>query len=72
MADNNIELFNRAAHTLKSSSASLGAMRLSSQSKELEQQSLEVGLTTLKNKVESAILEFDTVKSVLLSKRPVA
>jgi CheY-like chemotaxis protein len=71
ITDNDIEVFNRAAHTIKSSSASLGAMRLSSQSKELELQSLEIPLATLKNKMESAVLEFDTVKSVLLSKRPV-
>ena len=58
ITDNDIEVFNRAAHTLKSSSASLGA--------------IEIPLATLKNKMESAVLEFDTVKSVLLSKRPVS
>jgi PAS domain S-box-containing protein len=71
MAENDFKVFNRTAHTLKSSSASLGAMRLASQSKELEQQSLEGDLASLKNKIEIAALEFDAVKTVLLLKRPV-
>jgi CheY-like chemotaxis protein len=70
IVDNDSEVFNRTAHTLKSSSASLGAMRLSSLSKELELQSLDVSLDTLKNKVQSLVMEFDQVKTTLLSKRP--
>ncbi|MDR3575906.1 MAG: response regulator [Anaerolineaceae bacterium] len=70
LAANDVEVFNRTAHTLKSSSASLGAMRLSRLSKELETQSLDVPLDTLKDPVDTVTVEFEEVKAVLLSKRP--
>lgn len=55
----------KAAHTLKSSSATLGAMTLSQLSKELETMSTDGNRSEISSKVEQIVAEFTRVKVAL-------
>ena len=59
------ELFVRAAHTLKSSSANVGAMALSKLGAELEMLGQNGGLKNVQKKVENAIKEYERAKKSL-------
>jgi HPt (histidine-containing phosphotransfer) domain-containing protein len=63
------ETFRRAAHSLKSNSASLGAMALSAQAKELEMMGKAANLEGAAAKVAAADVEYARVKVALETKR---
>ncbi len=58
----NLELFHRAAHTLKSSSASLGAMRLSTVCKDLEEASRDGKINVSAEQIQILLAEHERVK----------
>ena len=60
-----VEEFTRAAHTLKSSSANLGAMTLSEMNKKLEFKGKEGKLEGVNGEVEEVKIEFARVKEAL-------
>ncbi|OQX96643.1 hypothetical protein B6I21_00440 [candidate division KSB1 bacterium 4572_119] len=59
------ELFTRSAHTLKSSSANLGALILSEMNKELEMLGKNGGMTKAPEKMKEVEKEFQKVKKAL-------
>lgn len=59
----------KAAHTLKSSSATLGAITLSQLSKELETMSADENTSEISSKVKQIVAEFARVKAALQAKR---
>ena len=65
LSAHNPEAFRRAAHSLKSNSASFGAMHLSAQAKELEMLGKAGNLAEVGNRLASLAAEFDRVKEVL-------
>ncbi len=65
IASNKIETFTRAAHTLKSSSANLGALHLAALSKELEGLGKSHNLRRLAPKIAALELEFRRVNFAL-------
>jgi PAS domain S-box-containing protein len=69
LADGNVEEFRRAAHSLKSNSANLGAMRLSALAKELEMMAKAGALDGAADTVAGAESEYAQVKVALEQKR---
>jgi CheY-like chemotaxis protein len=69
LADGNVEEFRRAAHSLKSNSANLGAMRLSALAKELEMMAKAGALDGAADTVARAESEYAQVKVALEQKR---
>lgn len=69
LAENNIDEFRRAAHSLKSTSANLGALRLSSLARELEQMGLVGQLDGAAGKIARAQREYAMVQAELEKKR---
>ena len=65
LAAHDPEVFRRAAHSLKSNSASFGALRLSAQAKELEMLGKAGNLAAVGDRLASLAAEFDRVKEVL-------
>ncbi len=65
LKEKKIEEFVRAAHTLKSSSANLGAMELSEMSKNLEYKGKNGKIDGLNSEVEEIKAEFSKVKAIL-------
>lgn len=65
LAEKNAEAFRRAAHSLKSNSASFGAMQLSAQSKELEMIGKAGNFAEVGSKLTVIAAEFDRVKEAL-------
>jgi PAS domain S-box-containing protein len=65
LAVNDAELFRRAAHSLKSNSAQLGARRLSGMAKELEIIGKEGRLAQVSEQVALAAAEYETVRQAL-------
>jgi HPt (histidine-containing phosphotransfer) domain-containing protein len=59
------EVFRRAAHSLKSNSASFGALHLSMQAKELEMLGKSGQLAEVGDRLTALITEFDRVQVVL-------
>ena len=59
------ELFTRSAHTLKSSSANVGAMNLSEMSKELEMSGNNGNMKKAPEKVKKVEKEYASVKEAL-------
>lgn len=57
-----LEVFHRSAHTLKSSSASLGAMRLSAVCKQLEEASRNGKINVLPEQLQILVAEHERVK----------
>lgn len=68
LQNNDAASFRRAAHSLKSSSASLGAMRLSEVSKELEMIGKSGDLNQVDGKIEDLIIIFEQVERELKAK----
>ena len=62
---NDNELFVRSAHTLKSSSANVGAMALSKMGEDLEMLGQNGGLKNIQNKVKQVIKEYEKAKKLL-------
>jgi len=69
LADGNAEEFRRAAHSLKSNSASLGAMTLSALAKELEMMGRAGVLDGAADKLARVEAEYEQVKVALEKKR---
>ena len=69
LAAGDAETFRRAAHSLKSNSASLGALGLSAQAKELETMGKAGTLEEAPAKVAAAGFEYTRVKAALEAKR---
>lgn len=65
LASKNAEVFRRAAHSLKSNSASFGALHLSAQAKELEMLGKAGTLEGVGDKLTALTAEFDRVKDAL-------
>jgi HPt (histidine-containing phosphotransfer) domain-containing protein len=65
LTTNDAEAFRRAAHSLKSNSASFGAMRLSVQSKEMEMLGKSGNLSGVGDRLTEMAAEFERVKVVL-------
>jgi PAS domain S-box-containing protein len=65
LAAGDAETFRRAAHSLKSNSASLGALTLSAQAKELEMMGKEASLEGAAAKIAAADVEYAKVKAAL-------
>jgi PAS domain S-box-containing protein len=65
LAGGDAETFRRAAHSLKSNSASLGALTLSAQAKELEMMGKEASLEGAAAKIAAADVEYAKVKAAL-------
>jgi len=65
LADGNPTEFTRAAHSLKSSSASLGALGLSALAKDLELMGKESRLTGAASTLEQLVALFDQVQIAL-------
>ncbi len=65
LAANQIDDFRRAAHSLKSTSASMGAMNLSAQSKELEMMAKAGSLDGAAEKITRVDEEYGRVKAEL-------
>ena len=63
LAGGNAEVFRRAAHSIKSSSASFGAIHFSAQARELEMLGKEEKLAGAGEKVESLLLDYPRVAS---------
>jgi HPt (histidine-containing phosphotransfer) domain-containing protein len=68
LATGNAEEFRRAAHSLKSNCASLGAMTLSAQAKELEMMGKAGTLGGAAAKIAAADVEYARVKAALEQK----
>jgi len=69
LADGSVEEFRRAAHSLKSNSANLGAMKLSALAKELEMMGKAGVLDGAADKIARAESEYVQVKDALEQKR---
>jgi CheY-like chemotaxis protein len=69
LTDGKVEEFRRAAHSLKSNSANLGAMRLSGLAKELEMMGKAGVLDGAADKIARAESEYAQVKDALEQKR---
>jgi len=65
LAGGDAETFRRAAHSLKSNSASLGALTLSAQAKELEMMGKATNLEGAAAKIAAADVEYAKVKAAL-------
>lgn len=65
LTTNDTEAFQRAAHSLKSNSASFGAMRLSAYSKEMEMLGKVGNLAGVADRLAEMAAEFERVKVVL-------
>ena len=65
LTTNDAEAFRRAAHSLKSNSASFGAMRLSGQAKEMEMLGKVGNLAGVSDRLTEMAAEFDRVQVVL-------
>jgi HPt (histidine-containing phosphotransfer) domain-containing protein len=65
LVEGNAEVFRRSAHSIKSSSASFGAVQLSALAKELEMLGKEGKLDGAGEKVESLALDYQRVASAL-------
>ena len=65
LKENQVENFTRAAHTLKSSSANLGAMALSEMCKELEMMGKSGNMSRASEKAAIVAQEFEKVKKAL-------
>ncbi|HZY43885.1 MAG TPA: Hpt domain-containing protein [Anaerolineae bacterium] len=65
LAEKNAEVFRRAAHSLKSNSASFGALHLSTQAKELELLGKAGDLAQVGDKLTALTTEFDRVQVAL-------
>jgi signal transduction histidine kinase/DNA-binding response OmpR family regulator len=63
--DNNSEMLSRAAHTLKSASANVGALELSRWCKELEMASKATGCEGVEPRLQAAEMEYQRVKLAL-------
>jgi len=70
LSSGDAETFRRAAHSLKSNSASLGALALSALAKELEMMGKANTLDGAAAKVAAASVEFGRVKVALAARRP--
>ncbi len=68
LAVNDCDVFRRAAHSLKSTSANFGAMTLSGQAKELEMMAKQGTLAGAAEKIARLVQEYDRVK-IELAKR---
>ena len=64
-ADGDVDRFRRAAHSLKSSAATFGAMKLSGLAKELEEMARESGLDEAEAKLEPISGSFGEVEQAL-------
>ncbi len=69
LADGNVEEFRRAAHSLKSNSANLGAMTLSALAKELEMMGKAGVLDGAADKIARVETEYAQAKDALEQKR---
>jgi HPt (histidine-containing phosphotransfer) domain-containing protein len=65
LTTHDVNLFRRAAHSLKSNSAEFGAVKLSEMAKELEIMGKEGRLTEASEKVARALAEYEIVKEAL-------
>jgi HPt (histidine-containing phosphotransfer) domain-containing protein len=65
LVSKNAEVFRRAAHSLKSNSASFGAMHLSTQAKELEMIGKAGNFDEVGGKLAALTTEFDRVQAAL-------
>ena len=65
LADGNVEEFRRAAHSLKSNSANLGAMTLSGLAKELEMMGKAGALDGAAEKIPAVEAEYARVRAAL-------
>lgn len=66
LSENDLEALQKTAHSLKSSSANVGAIRLSTMSKELEMKCKNKHLGNIDNLVASIETEFPRVKEALI------
>jgi HPt (histidine-containing phosphotransfer) domain-containing protein len=67
--DNDVDVFRRSAHSLKSNAASFGAHALSDQAKELETLGREQKLDQVGDKLDALIASYDDVKKSLTTMR---
>ncbi|HEX9676372.1 MAG TPA: Hpt domain-containing protein [Anaerolineales bacterium] len=65
LASGDVPVFQRAAHSLKSSSANLGALELSSQAKELEQLAKQGSLQDAPERLERVAAAFPAIEQSL-------
>ena len=63
LAEGNVEVFRRAAHSIKSTSASFGALEFSAQARELEILAKEQKLARAGEKVENLLFDYQQVAS---------
>jgi HPt (histidine-containing phosphotransfer) domain-containing protein len=72
VASNDGEALRHAAHTLKSTSANVGAVSLSANCREIEQLARAANVAAAKSRVEDATKELDRVLAMLELERTVA
>ena len=65
LSENDDELFIRSAHTLKSSSANVGAMKISIMSEEMEKTGSGESFNKISDEIEKLKTEFESVKKAL-------
>ena len=66
LAEDDVKTATRAAHSLKSSSANVGAMKLSSQCAEMERYGRSQDLVSIRGLIDSAAKEFETATKELV------
>ncbi len=65
---NDITTINRHAHSIKSSSRTVGGMRLSTVAARLEEETNNSNLSNIENLIEEMIDEFEKLKNALIEK----